>query len=110
MSSSNVTIALAVQNEINTINSFIILWARCLYPIIVVFGVVSNVLNIYVFTRPVLKRNSCCMYFLSSSFAALIYTVINLPLRTLQVGYNIDPTAYISAICKLKYIFVYTWR
>jgi hypothetical protein len=110
MSSPNVTISSSSQNEINTINSFIILCARSVYPIILLFGIISNILNIYVFTRPALVRNSCCMYFLSSSVAALIYTVINLPLRILQMGYNIDPTAYILVICKLKYFSVYTYR
>lgn len=110
MSSSNTTIQSSIQNEVNTINFFIISWARFFNPIVVLFGIICNTLNIYVFTRSALKRNPCCMYFLSSSIAAFIYTVINLPLRTLQVGYNIDPTSYMLTFCKLKFFFTYTWR
>ncbi|CAF0839170.1 unnamed protein product [Adineta steineri] len=110
MSSSNVTTSSAIQNEIDTINSFIISYARYVYPIIFLFGIICNILNIYVFTQSTLKRNPCCMYFLASSFAALIYTAVNLPLRTLQMGYNIDPTVTVLVVCKLKNFFVYTWR
>jgi hypothetical protein len=110
MSSSNVTISPNIQNEINTINSFIIDLARYVFPMIFLFGLISNVLSIYVFTRPLLRRNPCCMYFLSSAVAALVYTVINIPFRTLQMGYNIDPTIYIPIVCKIKYFFAYTWR
>ena len=110
MSSSNISTQSDSQNEINTINSFIVSWARYFNPVVVLFGVICNILNIYVFTRPALKRHPCSMYFLASSFTAFIYTILNLPLRTLQVGYNIDPTAYILAFCKLKFFFTYTWR
>lgn len=110
MSSSNVTISPDIQNQINTINSFMISLARWAFPVVWVIGIISNILNIYVFTRPTLKRNPCCMYFLSSSIAALIYVTINFPLRTLQVGYNIDPTAYSIVVCKIKTFFVYAYR
>ena len=110
MSSSNTTIQSSIQNEVHTINFFIVSWARFFNPIIVLFGIVCNALNIYVFKRSALKRNPCRMYFLSSSIAAFIYTIINLPLRALQVGCNIDPTACILVFCKLKFFFTYTWR
>lgn len=110
MSILNLTIPINDQSEINTINSFILSLSRYIYPLIFLFGVICNTLNIYVFTRTALKRNSTCMYFLSSSLSALIYTIINVPLRTLQMGYNIDPTAYIISICKLKFYTVYTYR
>ncbi|CAF4199762.1 unnamed protein product, partial [Rotaria sordida] len=83
---------------------------RWTHPIIFLFGVISNTVNIYVFTRPSLRQNPCCMYFLSSSITALIYTIINLPLRTLQYGYKIDPTTYLLSLCKIKYFFTFTWR
>jgi hypothetical protein len=110
MSLLNTTISSNIQNEINSISSFIISLAHWFYPIILLFGIICNLLNIYVFTRPTLKQNPCCMYFLSSSISALIYTIVTIPLRTLQMGYNIDPTAYIPVVCKLKFFFAYTWR
>ena len=110
MASSNVSISSGIQNEINTINSFIILWARWGLLVILIIGVICNILNIYVFTRPALKRNTTCIYFLASSITSLLYIVTNIPLRTLQMGYNIDPTAYVPAVCKIKYFVTYTYR
>jgi hypothetical protein len=110
MSSSNVTILGNVQNDIDTINWIIIIISRWGSPSIFLFGLISNTLNIYVFTRLSLRRNPCSMYFLSSSITALAYTLINLPLRTLQYGYKIDPTSYLLSFCKIKYFFTYTWR
>lgn len=109
MSSSNTSSSLSDQSEIDTIvwiNAFI---ARWLGLAVFIIGVVSNVLNMYVLTRPALKRNPCCMYFLCSCIAALVYTAINMPLRTLQ-SYGIDPTATNLVFCKLKTFFVYAWR
>jgi hypothetical protein len=110
MSLPNVTNAYNVQNEIDALNRSIILFARCAAPIIFTFGVTCNILNIFVFTRPSLRRNPCCMYFLSSSVAALIYHLIDVPFRFLQYGYNIDPTRYILSLCKIRYYFAFTWR
>ncbi|CAF3945782.1 unnamed protein product [Rotaria sordida] len=110
MSLSNVTNSPNIQNDIDRINWIIVLLVRWTHPIIFLFGVISNTLNLYVFTRPSLRQNPCCMYFLSSSITALIYTIINLPLRTLQYGYKIDPTTYLLSLCKIKYFFTFTWR
>ncbi|UJR11481.1 hypothetical protein I4U23_015660 [Adineta vaga] len=109
MSSSNVTSSSSIQTELHTINSFLSILTKWILPITSFVGVISNILNIYVFTRTTLRKNPCCMYFLSSSVAALIYTIINTPFRTLQ-AYNIDPTVAISEICKIKYFFTYAWR
>ncbi|CAF1270718.1 unnamed protein product [Adineta ricciae] len=90
MSSFNITISSDIPNEIDTINSLIILLARYVLPIIIVISILGNTMNIYVFTRPTLRKNPCCLYFLSSSIIALIYEIIDLPIRSLQFGYAID--------------------
>ncbi|UJR08889.1 hypothetical protein I4U23_013144 [Adineta vaga] len=99
-----------VQNSINQMNAFVIALARYSFPVIFTFGVVCNLLNVYVFTRPNLRTNPCCMYFLSSSIAALLFTVFNFPLRTLQLGYSIDPTVDSQIFCQLKSYLTFSWR
>lgn len=106
----NTTYSSSVQNEIDTINLVIKIYSRWIIPLICIFGVTSNALDIYVFTRPILRRNPCCMYFLSSATAGFIYFCINGPFRILQGGYNIDPTMYILTFCKMKNFFTFTWR
>ena len=110
MSSSSPTTSASVQNEINTINSIIVISTRYCSLIIVPVAVVWDLLDIYVFTRPQLRRNPCCMYFLSSSITTLVYILINVPLRLLQMGFNIDPMLDSLIACKFKYFFTYSWR
>jgi hypothetical protein len=110
MSLANVTYSYSVQNEIIALNRSIVLFVRCAAPIIFALGVTCNLLNIFVFTRPSLRRNPCCMYFLSSSVAALIYHLVEIPFRFFQFGFNLDPTRYLLSICKLRYYFAFTWR
>ncbi|UJR34487.1 hypothetical protein I4U23_021895 [Adineta vaga] len=107
---SNTNHSDVIQAEIQRINEIMVFLARWLFPVITFFALINNTLNIYVFTRPCLRRHPCCMYFLSSSTAALVFTLINFPLRTLQYGYNIDPTSSSISICKMKFYFTYTMR
>ena len=43
----------------------------CLLPIVIVFGVIGNISNIYIFTRPASYR-ICSIYFLAGSINGLI--------------------------------------
>ena len=109
-SQSNLIYSRSIQNEINTINWIIVFIARWIVPIIFLLGFITNIINIYVFTRPALRKNPCCLYLLSSSVAALYYTIVVLPVRCLQHGYNIDPASYSLTACKLKFFSICTSR
>ncbi|CAF1031686.1 unnamed protein product [Adineta ricciae] len=110
MSASTTTNSPSVQNMINEMNVAIVSLARYGFPVIFIFGVVCNVLNVYVFTKPTLRTNPCCMYFLSSSVTALLFTVFNLPIRTLQLGYSIDLTVDSVVGCQVRTYLVFVWR
>jgi len=106
MSSSNVT----VSSEVNTLNRIVTELAIWGSAICFILGVLGFLSNIYVFTRPSLRGNPCSMYFLSSSIAGLIFLIVSLPFRVLQIGFNIDPTYYLLGFCKTEYYITFPAR
>ena len=79
------------------------IWSICLF----VFGVVGHTLNMYVFTRPKLMKNPCVRYFLASTLSGYLVVFLTIPLRMLQISYNIDVLIYSISLCRfLSYIFV----
>ena len=110
ISQVNLTYSRSIQDEIDTINWIAVFFARWIVPVIFVLGFVTNILNISVFTRSALRKNPCCLYLLSSSVAALYFTIVVVPIRCLQYGYNIDPSYYSLIACKIKFFLAYTSR
>jgi hypothetical protein len=106
MSSSNVTILDEVK-RINYITAQITIWGLA---VCFLFGFIGFLLNIYVFIQPSLRKNPCSMYFLSSSTAGLIFLSVSAPFRVLQIGFNIDPTYYLLAFCKIEYYITFSSR
>jgi hypothetical protein len=82
---------------------------RYLSPIIFIFGVVGNILNCLVLSQRTLRSNPCALLFLVSSLIDLISILIGLPTRILA-GWELDPTATNTAICKLRAFIVFSTR
>jgi hypothetical protein len=98
MSSSNVS---DIADAISTINWDSMMFARRWSVIMFTLGIVGHTLSIYVFTRPTLRRNPCARYFLASAVAGYCITCVTIPLRTLQLGYNINTFVYSVPLCKI---------
>ena len=95
MSSSNSTLA-----EIAYINFINVTVSQVLGILLISLGLIGHSLNIYIFTRPILRDNPCVRYFLASTFSGMLSTYVNVPLRVLQQVYNIDAPGYSDATCK----------
>ncbi|CAF1461951.1 unnamed protein product [Adineta steineri] len=97
MSSSSITI--------NNIKQSTIISTQVFGISLFIIGVIGHTLSIYVFTRRIFRSNPCVCYFLASTLSGCVVVYINIPLKLLQVGYNIDVFTYSVAMCQsLTYI------
>ena len=96
---SNVTDTVLFLNQIT---NQIYRWA---FPPLVIFGLVGHLLNMILFTRPNLIRNSCCNYCLASSCMALIQIVFGQFFRLLKSGYDLVVT--VVWWCRLRVFLLY---
>ncbi|UJR12765.1 hypothetical protein I4U23_016939 [Adineta vaga] len=103
MSSSNTSITEAMIIRQNTI-VFIRVWSY----LMIIFGTFGHISNIYVFTRPSLRSNSCSWYFLAATISGLCVVIISTPLRLLSFGYSIDYFSSSVAACKIL-TFIVMW-
>lgn len=72
-------------------------------PIIfLILGTIGNILNILVFTRPLVRKNPCSIYFVSGSISNFLSLYIGLITPFLGL-YNLDPTQSIDCLCKLRF-------
>jgi len=80
---------------------------RAILPVIIIVGVVGNLFNIAVLTRPALYNHSCSRYFLALASNNLFYSSIFFTYRLLATGYQIDPSNYSIISCKIiNYIYI----
>ena len=73
---------------------------RCIVPVIIIIGIVGNLLNIIVLTRPTLYYHACSRYFLALASNDLFFSGIVLIYRLLAYGYQMDLANYSMAACK----------
>ncbi|UJR07314.1 hypothetical protein I4U23_011602 [Adineta vaga] len=77
------------------------------FPIpLLILGTFGNILNIVIFTRKTLRKNSCVQYLLATTIVSLLALYIGLMSRLLN-GYNLDYTSYSSILCKIRYFLSY---
>ncbi|UJR38764.1 hypothetical protein I4U23_031429 [Adineta vaga] len=77
------------------------------FPIpLLIFGTFGNIINILVFTRKTLRKNSCVQYLLSTTIVSLLALYIGLMSRLLN-GFNLDYTSSSSILCKIRYFLSY---
>lgn len=74
---------------------------RIFLPMIMVTGIVSNILNIIVLSRPALKQHACSLYFLTLAIINLFYCGPPLIINLIADGYQIDLTIRSRAACKI---------
>ncbi|CAF0732499.1 unnamed protein product [Adineta steineri] len=96
MSSSNTT-----TTEADIIKADGIIFYQVFCYSMLAFGIIGHTLSIYVFTRPVLRSNPCSRYFLASTISGCFVVLINMPLRLLQLGYNINIFTYSIIVFKI---------
>ncbi|CAF3419201.1 unnamed protein product [Rotaria socialis] len=101
-SSNNESLIELLQTISTTCNRYV---AICIF----IFGVVGNMLNIFVLSQRCFRSNSCAWSFLVSSIANLISILFGLLTRIIS-GWAIDPTSYIGWICKIRAHVVFTTR
>ena len=72
-----------------------------------IFGVVGNMFNIIVFTRPSLRKNPCTTYFCSSSVANLNVLVFGLVVRVIMDGFGYDLGSSNIIFCRIRYLILH---
>ena len=72
-------------------------------PVIIIVAVVSNLVNIAVFTRPALYHHACSRYLLALAANNLYLSSCGLTLALLADGYYINPLNYSVITCKILY-------
>ena len=75
---------------------------RIVLPLQIVIGAFGNTLNLLIFTRKALRRNSCTQYFIVGSLNNLVVVIFIFVVAMLIDGYGMSFTAYSSVICKVN--------
>jgi hypothetical protein len=95
------------QSTINYLNFVTPELNRYIPLILLTLGTIGNFTNILVFTRPLLRRNPCSIYFVSSSIINFFALYVGLITPFLAL-YNLDPTQYIDILCKIRFYLRYS--
>ena len=93
---------LANDSTIMIINNINSQCRRYITLLVVLFGTTGNLLNMIVFLQPLLRRNPCGLYFLSSSAAGLGILLAGLPSHIIGEWISSDPTSSNPWYCKLR--------
>ncbi|CAF4593347.1 unnamed protein product [Rotaria sp. Silwood1] len=72
-----------------------------------ILGSIGHILNILVFTRPIIRTNSCSIYFVSGSIVNFISLYVGLITPFLGT-YDLDPTQIFDILCKIRFYLRYT--
>lgn len=74
-----------------------------------IIGIIGNGINVLVFLKArIYRTNPCTFYFLNGSIVNILYILLNLIVRILTVGYNIDVTGTSSIWCKIRQFLLVT--
>jgi len=102
MSSSNTSFSEAIADLNRNMSLVVQIWTFVIFA----FGIFGHSLNIYVLTRPKFRFNPCSRYLLASSISGYAVVCIIIPIRLLQISYNIDVFVYSVPMCQiLTYAF-----
>ncbi|CAF1226126.1 unnamed protein product [Adineta steineri] len=71
--------------------------------ILLVFGVVSCIINLIVFTQKNQRKSPCSIYLIAVNVANFLYIVLALLFLILTVGYGTDLTIYNLFMCRFYY-------
>lgn len=79
--------------------------------VIILFGIVGNLLNCWVFVQRSLRSKPCVIYFFVASILNLIIIICGVTPRAIQSFFMIpDQTETVPVLCKLRLIVLFTMR
>ena len=82
---------------------------KCLYQVVgsilILLGTVGCLINLAVFTQKNHRKNPCSIYFIAYNIFNLCYIYLSLFGLTLEIVYNIDPSASNLVVCRLRIYF-----
>jgi hypothetical protein len=108
MSSSTIS---SLVLEAHNLNYIAMMFIRCFCYVVIPLGSVGHLLNVYVFTRPLLLSSPCSRYFLAASIVGIINIFYTLPIRMIQSGFtNTDPGAHLVVFCKITWLLLNSIR
>ena len=93
--STSIDITNAMQSAVKYLYQF-----AC--PVLMLIGTIGCILNLIVFMKKTLRKNPCSVYMIAYNIANFIYIYSSLLSLTLDVGYNIDLSAYNLVACRLR--------
>jgi len=94
---------------INTLELLIVEINRWICPIILIFGLSGNILNLIIFTRQTFLKQSCSLYFLCISLNNITMYLIGLTTRIIDDGFQLNLIYNNTNIyCKIRNYLVYT--
>jgi hypothetical protein len=89
-----------------TLNIFSFQMNRYMSIIIILFGSIGNILNLFIFSRPKHRTNPCAIYFFYASIAGLIALYSGLISRVFA-GFSLDESATTQGLCPLRAFIVW---
>lgn len=102
--SSDGSLAMSAESNLGT---SLIFAGTSLYkfggPILMGLGTVSCILSLAVFTKKNLRKNPCSIYFIAYNASNLLLIYTSVLSSTLAYGYNIDPSSYCLAFCRIRF-------
>ncbi|CAF3819503.1 unnamed protein product [Rotaria magnacalcarata] len=94
---------------IELLNNISTQFDRYLAVCIFMFGIVGNILNIFVLSQRSYRSNSCAWLFLVLSIVNLVSLISGL-ITIMIGGWVTNPTDYIGVLCKLRAFLVFSTR
>lgn len=72
-----------------------------------ILGLVGNIFNMLIFTRPSLFKNPCTAYLLAATCTNMIVLFFGLVVRSLMDGFGIDLVGNSLVLCRFRYIILH---
>lgn len=94
------------MSNVDTLNNVILQFSRYVPIPILIFGLIGNILNIFIFTRRSQNKNPCSMYFLSSTIVNINVLLFGCLVRGLVDAFNIDLASANLPFCRIRYYIV----
>lgn len=93
--------------DVNTINN-ITLYFNCYAALpILIFGLIGNILNVFIFTRRSLIKNPCIMYLLSTTIVNFNVLIFGCFIRGLTDVFGIDLLSTNLPFCRIRYYILH---
>lgn len=74
---------------------------KILIPILIIFGIIGNILNLIILNERQLRKSPCTIYFLCLSISNLFYCSVLMSYNYLVDVFHLDPASYSNIFCKI---------